>query len=247
MSPFTRRPPRGRLPRLRTLRPRSRRAAVPLGLVLAVGGAASAAVADIASPADGGRLAVVGAAAASPGDTGGGEPAPAAAGTVGATVHGLVVERVTYTREDSAGGTLDVFVSAGRAPRAIEVSGEHVVHRRLTGADGHYEARVRYTGDQAPLSVRIASVGGASRTARTVEVDDKVFATAVYDVDARRLTVRAGSSDTLGRPRLTAPGYGVLAANGVLVAETTGTPADVTVTSAAGGSVTVPVSLTGVS
>jgi hypothetical protein len=106
---------------------------------------------------------------------------------------------------------------------------------------------VHYSGDQAPLSVRIATVDGASSTAQTVEVDDKVYATAVYDVDGRRLTIRAGSSDTLGRPRLTAPAYGDLPPNGVLVADTTGTPADVTIRSAAGGSVTVPVALSGVS
>jgi hypothetical protein len=244
MSPLTRRPPHGRFSRLRTLRPRSRRVAVPLGLVLAVGGAAGAAVAGIVSTADGGRLAVVSAAAASPGDTAlaAGPAAPA-----GPAIGRLVVERVTYAREDTRGGTLDVFVSAGRGPKAIEVSGEHVVRRRLSGARGHYQARVRYTGDQAPFSVRIVTVDDVSRTTRTVEVDDKVFATAVYDVDAHRLTIHAGSSDTLGRPRLIARGYGALPANGVLVAETTGTPADVTVASAAGGSVTVPVSLTGVS
>lgn len=244
MSPHTRRPPRGRLPRLRTLRPRSRRAAVPLGLVLAVGGAAGAAVADIVSPADGGGLAVVGAAAASPGDSGRDQRSAAATPV---TARGLRVQRVTYTREDDDGGILEVFVYAGHGAQAIEVSGENVDRTRLSGAGGHYQARVHYSGDQAPLSVRIATVDGASSTAQTVEVDDKVYATAVYDVDARRLTIRAGSSDTLGRPRLTAPSYGDLAPNGVLVADTTGTPADVTVTSAAGGSVTVPVSLTGVS
>jgi hypothetical protein len=238
MSHLIRRPPRGRLRRLRTLRPRSRRAAVPLGLVLAVGGAAGVALADIVAPASGGRLTAVSPAVASTG-------VPRRAADEVTTGDGLHVERVIYTREDKAGGVLDVFASAAGGPRAIVVSGEGFRAKRLTGDHGRYQARVRYDGEQAPLSVRIADPADVAGTERTVEVDDRVYATAVYDVDARRLMVRASSSDTLGRPRLSARGFGVIAPGGVLVADTNGTPANVTVASAAGGSVTVPVSLTG--
>lgn len=236
MSHLIRRPPRGRLPRLRTLRPRSRRAAVPLGLVLAVGGAAGVALADIVAPASGGRL--VSPAVASTG-------VPSRAADEVTTGDGLRVERVIYTREDKSGGMLDVFASAAAGPHAIVVSGEGFRAKRLTGDRGRYQARVRYDGEQAPLSVRIADPADVAGTERTVEVDDRVYATAVYDVDARRLMVRASSSDALGRPRLSARGFGVIAPGGVLVADTNGTPANVTVASAAGGSVTVPVSLTG--
>ena len=81
-------------------------------------------------------------------------------------------------------------------------------------------------------------------TAKTVDVVDKVTASAVYDTDKGELTVNAASSDTLQKPTLTAKGFGDLT-NGVLVASVKGTPADVTVTSGAHGSITVPVSLTG--
>jgi len=238
MSDLTRRPPRGRLPRLRTLRPRSRRAAVPLGLVLAVGGAAGAAVADIVAPANGGRLSAVSPAAASTGrsDRSADDRAPGEA---------LRVERVIYTREDEAGGTLDVFAASGGDPRSIVVSGDGFRPKRLRGAHGLFQARVHYSGGQAPLSVRLADSADRPGLEHTVEVDDRVYATAVYDIDARRLMIHASSSDTLGRPRLTASGYGDIDPGGVLVADTNGTPANVRITSAAGGSVTVPVSLTG--
>jgi len=238
MSPHTRRPPRGRIPRLRTLRPRSRRAAVPLGIVLAVGGAAGAALADIVAPASGGRLTAVTPAVASTG-------LPVRAADDRATGHGLRIDRVIYTREDKAGGVLDVFASADGGPRAIVVSGDGFRPKRLTGDHGRYEARVHYSGDQAPLSVRVADPADGAGAARTVEVDDRVYATAVYDVDARRLMIRASSSDLLGRPRLSARGFGAIDAGGVLVAATNGTPANVTVVSTAGGSITVPVALTG--
>jgi len=206
--------------------------------VLAVGGAAGAALADIVAPASGGRLTAVTPAVASTG-------LPARAADDRTAGHGLRIDRVIYTREDKAGGVLDVFASADGRPRAIVVSGDGFRARRLTGDHGRYQARVHYSGDQAPLSVRIADPADVAGTARTVEVDDRVYATAVYDVDARRLMIRASSSDLLGRPRLSARGFGAIDAGGVLVADTNGTPANVTVVSAAGGSITVPVALTG--
>jgi hypothetical protein len=242
MSPDIRRPPSGRLPRLRLRRPRSRRAAVPLGLVLAVGGAAGAALADIVAPANGGHLTAVSQAIAS---TGAAARSPVVGRVPAATAHGVRVDRVTYAREDDKGGTLDIFASAERGVRSIAVSGPGVAPARLRGDHGHYEARVRYTGDQAPLSIRVAAVGHGLRAERIAEVDDRVYATAVYDVDARQLTIHASSSDALGRPTLRARGYGRIDAGGVLVTQTNGTPADVRVTSAAGGAVAVPVSLTG--
>lgn len=242
MSHLTRRPPRGRPPRLRMRRPRSRRAAVPVGLVLAAGGALGAAFAGGVAPAGGGRLAAVSQAMAAPGSP------PAARGgesVAVAAIEGLRVERVTYAREDDTGGTLDVFVSSARAVPVLRVSGAGFRPTRLRGDHGHYQARIHFSGDQAPLGVTIATAGGGRRTERRVEVDDRVYASAVYDVDSRELTIHASSSDTLGRPRLTAKGYGSIDAGGVLVTRTDGTPANVRITSAAGGAETVPVSLTG--
>jgi hypothetical protein len=223
-------------------RPRSRRAAVPVGLVLAAGGAVGAALAGVVAPAGGGHLSAVSQAMAAPG-------IPPAARPVEsvpvAAIDGLRVERVTYARADDTGGTLDVFVSAGRTLPVLQVSGEGFRPTRLRGDHGHYQARIHFSGDQAPLGVTISTSGGGQRTERRVEVDDRVYATAVYDVDSRELTIHASSSDTLGRPRLRAKGYGGIDAGGVLVTRTDGTPANVRVISAAGGAATVPVSLTG--
>ena len=116
--------------------------------MLAVGGAAGAALADIVAPASGGRLTAVTPAVASTG-------LPARAGDDSATGHGLRIDRVIYTREDKAGGVLDVFASADGGPRAIVVSGDGFRPKRLTGDHGRYQARVHYSGDQAPLGVRI--------------------------------------------------------------------------------------------
>jgi hypothetical protein len=158
---------------------------------------------------------------------------------------GVDVDRVAYSRDDADGGTIDVFASSDLDPQSIQVSGDGFDPTRLTGDNGHYQARVHYTGDEPPLSVKVANVGDVPVAEKTVPVDDKVYGTAVYDLDAHRLTVDASSADTLGRPRLTAKGYGPLPDDGVLVADVNGAPANVTVTSAAGGSITVPVSLTG--
>jgi hypothetical protein len=223
-------------------RPRSRRSAVPLGLVLAVGGAAGAAIADFVAPANSGRLAAVSQAIAS---TGAAARSPVVGRVPDAAAHGLRVDRVTYAREDDKGGTLDIFASAERAVRSVVVSGPGVGPARLRGDHGHYEARVRYAGGQAPLSVRVAAAGAGLRAERIAEVDDRVYATAVYDVDTGQLMIHASSSDTLGRPALAAEGYGRIDAGGELVTDTNGTPANVRVISAAGGAVTVPVSLTG--
>jgi len=69
---------------------------------------------------------------------------------------------------------------------------------------------------------------------------------ATYDADASTLTINAESSDKLSPPTLTATGLGALDASGVLVVNNLdASPADVTVKSSAGGSATLPVTMTG--
>jgi len=163
---------------------------------------------------------------------------------------GRIIDRAQYCKESEVDA---INVADGpRASARMSAQSLCVLMQTKVGVDTilHYTCR-----DRNLLGIQSDLLGAYALGLRNIlaitgdppKLGDYPDATAVYDVDARRLTIRAGSSDTLGRPRLTAPSYGDLAPNGVLVADTTGTPADVTVTSAAGGSVTVPVSLTGVS
>jgi K319-like protein len=161
-----------------------------------------------------------------------------------ATNGGVDVDRVTYGRSGTGGGTIDVLASSDLDPQSIEVSGPGVDATRLVGENGHYQGRVAYSGDDPPATLKVTNVGDVPATAKTVDVVDNVKASAVYDTDKRELTVNGSSSDTVADPTLTAKGYGDLT-NGVLVAKANGTPATVTVTSAKKGTITVPVLLTG--
>jgi hypothetical protein len=158
---------------------------------------------------------------------------------------GVDVDRVTYSRTSTDGGTLDVFASSDLDPQSIEVSGNGFDASRLTGDNGHYEGRIAYTGANPPSTIKVSNVGDVPATVKTVDVVDKITASAVYDTDKQELTIDADSSDTLSKPKLTAKSLGDVGADGTLVVKANGTPADVTVTSLAKGSVTVPVALTG--
>jgi hypothetical protein len=161
-----------------------------------------------------------------------------------ATNGGVDAERVTYGRSSDSGGTIDVFASSDLDPHSIEVSGTGVDPTRLVGENGHYQGRVAYEGAEPPATLKVGNVGDVPATSKSVDVVDNVKASAVYDTDKHELTVNAGSGDTVANPKLTATGYGDLT-DGVLVAKVNGTAANVTVTSAKKGAITVPVQLTG--
>ncbi len=164
-----------------------------------------------------------------------------------ATNGGVGVDRATYSRTaaDTAGGTLNVFASSEVTAQSIQVSGAGFDPTRLVGENGHYDAIVPYNGATPPATVKVDNTGDVPVASKTATVTDAVKASAVYDADANTLTVNAHSSDEVTSPTLTATGYGDLGADGVLQVNTMGTPPDVTVTSKAGGKVTVPVSITG--
>jgi hypothetical protein len=163
-----------------------------------------------------------------------------------ATTGGVGVDRVTYSRSSGGtGGMLDVLANSELGPQSIEVSGAGVDTTRLRGEAGHYGARVPFTGTP-PATVTVTNVGDVPASKKSATVTDAVTGSAVYDADALTLTINADSSDKASPPALTAAGYGPLNGSGVLVAgNLSGPPADVTVTSAAGGSVTLPVAMTG--
>jgi hypothetical protein len=174
-----------------------------------------------------------------------------------ATNGGVGVDRVTYARaaSDTGGGTLSVFANSDAAPQSLEITGSGLDQTRLRGGGGRYVGRIPYTNaggaGAPPGTVKVTNTSDTPDATKDVPVTDDITATAVYNTDAvaatdgGTLTVTAQSSDAVTKPVLTATGYGDLAADGTLVAHPAGAPPAVTVTSKAGGSVTVPVSLTG--
>jgi K319-like protein len=164
-----------------------------------------------------------------------------------ATTSGVGVDRVTYSRTSASDGMLDVYANTDPdAAPAIEVSGDGIDPTPLRGQAGHYVGRVPFA-SAPPASVTVTNTSDVPASKKTANVTDAVRITsAAYDADAQTLTVNAESSDRLSSPKLTAKGYGDLDANGVLVVDSlAASPPDVTVTSGAGGSATVPVTMTG--
>jgi hypothetical protein len=164
-----------------------------------------------------------------------------------ATTSGVGVDRVTYSRTSATDGTLDVFANTqDDATPSIEVTGSGFDPTPLRGEAGHYGARVPFTGTP-PATVTVTNVSDIPASKKAADVTDAVQITsATYDADLQTLTINAKSSDQLSPPTLTATGYGNLDTSGVLVVNNLeGSPADVTVKSTAGGSATVPVTMTG--
>jgi hypothetical protein len=164
-----------------------------------------------------------------------------------ATTSGVGVDRVTYSRTTASDGLLDVYANTqSDATPAIEISGNGIDPTPLRGENGHYVARVPF-GSAPPSSVTVTNTSDVPASKKTATVTDAVRITnATYDADASKLTINAQSSDKLSPPTLTATGFGDLDASGVLVVDNLqAAPANVTVKSSAGGSQTVPVTITG--
>ena len=164
-----------------------------------------------------------------------------------ATTSGVGVDRVTYSRTSASDGMLDVYANTDPdAIPAIEVSGTGIDPTPLRGEAGHFAARVPFS-SAVPPSVTVTNVSDVPASKKTADVTDAVrIKSATYDADASTLTINAESSDKLSPPTLTATGLGALDASGVLVVDNLdASPADVTVKSSAGGSATLPVTMTG--
>lgn len=164
-----------------------------------------------------------------------------------ATTGGVDVPRVTYSRAatDTTGGMLDVFAGSDIAPQSLEVTGDGFDPTLLRGANGEYEARVAFTGATPPATVKVTNTGDQPNSVKTATVTDGVSGRAIYNADTQQLDISGNSTDLANPPTLTAEGFGQLT-NGLLsVPSRPGVPAGVTITSSAGGSVTVPVEMTG--
>jgi hypothetical protein len=166
-----------------------------------------------------------------------------------ATTSGVTAEQATYSRSVAGSGNLDVYASSETGPQAIQVSDASGSSTEfdptgLTGSDGHFFARVGYTGAQPPTKVQVANTGDVPATTKLINVVDKVTGTASYDTDSQLLTVNAVSSDAVGARALAVTGYGAMT-SGVLTQQLDAPPVSVTVTSDAGGSAVLPISITG--
>jgi hypothetical protein len=191
-----------------------------------------------------------------------------------ATTSGVTADKATYSRSSAGAGLVDVFASSlPQDQQVIHVSDVPVAPAlaefgttMLTGSvasDGHYFARVPYTGDQPPTTVKVSNISDVPAANKNIAVIDEVTGTAVYTTgtpgDAAAippvaaipgsLAIVAVSSDTFAPPVLTASGFAAqslpLTLGALAVPLLDAPPVFVTVTSAAGGSVKLPVTVAG--
>jgi hypothetical protein len=191
-----------------------------------------------------------------------------------ATTSGVTADKATYSRSSAGAGLVDVFASSLPADQqSIQVSDVPVAPAlaefgttELTGSPasvGHYFARVPYTGAQPPTTVKVSNISDVPVANKNIAVVDEVTGSAIYTTGTPgdpaalppvaavpgSLAIAAVSSDTFAPPVLTASGFaalGVPLVAGVLaVPVQDAPPAFVTVTSAAGGTVKLPVTVAG--
>jgi hypothetical protein len=191
-----------------------------------------------------------------------------------ATTSGVSADKATYSRSSAGAGLVDVFASSLPADQqSIQVSDVPVAPAtaefgttELTGSPasaGHYFARVPYVGAAPPTTVKVSNISDVPVANKNIAVVDEVTGTAVYTTGTPgnpaavppvapvpgSLAIAAVSSDTFAPPVLTASGFAALpvplALGALAVPLQDAPPAFVTVTSAAGGSVKLPVTVAG--
>lgn len=169
-----------------------------------------------------------------------------------ATKAGVDLDAATYTVDGSGQGFAEVYATS-EPGQALQVQGDPALGFGTTtmrgSGDGHYYARVPVTGgtpDQTGVTVVNAS--DVPATTKTLDLADVISpATAAYDADTNELTVTATSSDgaTDTPPALTVEGMGPLTGGTATFSNLLAPRPTVTVSSSAGGTVTVPVQSTG--
>ncbi|MGB2992033.1 MAG: IPT/TIG domain protein [Paenisporosarcina sp.] len=165
------------------------------------------------------------------------------------TIAGVEVTRVTYTQSVSSNGLLDVFATSDDTAQTINATGTGIDSTLLEGTEGQYFARVRYTGARPPSAINVSNVSDNPNSIKEVVPVDFISATANYNTDTQELTIVASSSDSLGAPVLSISDFGlgdiVIPVTGISTTNLTFAPSQVTITSAAGGERTIPVTVTG--
>ncbi len=172
-----------------------------------------------------------------------------------ATKAGVTAEKATYSRSSASGGFVDVFASSEPdGPQAIQVTDTGTAPEfnttGLEGSVGNYFARVAYAGAQPPAQVQVSNIGDVPPSIKLKTVVDQLSGTAVYTTGAApgtpgMLTINAVSSDTYAPPPLAAGVYGALTSGSLVINDLDAPPVTVTVSSAAGGTINLPVTVSG--
>ncbi len=166
-----------------------------------------------------------------------------------ATNSGVTAEQAIYSRSSTSGGTVDVWASSEVGPQSIQVKDQsatsHFSPTGVVGDEGRYFTRVDFVGSDAPTKVEVSNMSDIPVARKSIAVVDAVSGEASYDTASKRLTVDAVSSDTASNRTLTATGFGTLSGGQLVTDEIEAPPVAVTVTSDAGGKVTLPVEISG--
>lgn len=169
-----------------------------------------------------------------------------------ATNSGVDVDRAAYSTGTDGKGFIDVFASS-EVGQSIQVSANPALDfptTPLRGQDGHYYARIAVNGNVAPgTKIEVVNAGDKPVTKKLVALADQITVTqAAYNADTRALTVAATSSDALvdgDVPALSVTGFGALTGASTTFSNVNAPPANVTVTSTRGGSVSRALTITG--
>jgi hypothetical protein len=161
-----------------------------------------------------------------------------------ATRAGFDIQRSVYSRSAGTGGLIDVFATSDTTPQSIQVEGQGINPVLMRGENGNYVAHIQFTGSTVP-QLTISNVSDNPPTVKTSTPVDAIKGSAIWNADDNTLTVNATSSDTFANPVLTASGFGDLSAGVLVASNVIGPPANVRVISAVGGTVNLPVEVTG--
>jgi hypothetical protein len=161
----------------------------------------------------------------------------------------LIVERTTYNR--ATGGAVEVFTRSAATATVRVTGGPNLPATALLlakDANGNFYRRIQLPdASTLPPTVTLTATNtGNTKTVISSPLVDVVTITeADYDAQAQILTINAVSSDQSPStpPTLTAVGYGPLVNGAISVPFVTIPPAYVTVTSSAGGTATLPVTI----
>ncbi len=171
----------------------------------------------------------------------------------GTVASALSIDRTSYSRTTATSAKVSVFArSAGDA--SLVASGVGIPTTALTRdpVSGRFFAAIIPTDPQAlPAAIRVTSTAPNSTTVmrESALVDEVTISHAMFDEATGELSIQASSSDATLKPTLSAitslptlP-LGALDALGTLTVTTTVPSSSITVTSAAGGVSTLPVTL----
>lgn len=165
------------------------------------------------------------------------------------TISGVDVTRATYTQIEDAGGFIDVFATSDDTAQTISVTGSGFNTTLLEGLNGRYFARIQFEGNRPPTTIAVRNTSDDPISRKDVSPVDFIEASANYETDTQILRIEAASSDLIGTPVLSIEDFGagviVIPPNGIHTSNLSFAPANLTITSSAGGSRTIPVSITG--